>query len=287
MKRTSAMKLNPISKYAVKETRVRLKRFSKNLRHAAKHPEDPEAIHDLRVSIRRAVQACKTFGELLEPAPVKHLRRRLRKVMDLCAAVRNCDVALILLDQAGVTTGASASRLKKLRGEAARKLHRLLRKERSKRRAAPGVRSHPKEREWQLDQSLEGNLSRILPLRAEQFFASGTAALSAHADYHKLHQFRLQAKRFRYTLELFDSFYGTEMPQGGEILKELQDRLGAINDCATTITILGRDRRAIAAVGKLLRQRKAALQEYAQNQFVPQKLDWWKRWLAQPARNPA
>jgi CHAD domain-containing protein len=207
--------------------------------------------------------------------------------MDLCAAVRNCDVALTLLDQAGVTTGASASRLKKMRGEAAEKLHRFLRKERPKRRAAPHVRSHPKEREWQLDQSLERNLSRILPVLAEEFFASGTAALSAHANYHKLHRFRLQAKRFRYTLELFESFYGTEMPQGAEILKELQDRLGAINDCATTIAILGRDRRAVAALGKLLHQRKAVLREYARSQFVPQKLDWWKRWLSQPARSPA
>jgi len=279
--------MKPILKYAAQETSVRLKHFSKHLRHAAKHPEDPDAIHDLRVSIRRAVQACKTFGELLDPAPVKHLRRRLRKLMDLCAAVRNCDVALTLLDEAGVTTGSSASRLKKMRGEAAEKLHRYLKKERPKRRPAPGVRSRPKERDWKLDQSLERNLSRILPLLAEEFFASGTAALSAHADYHKLHQFRLQAKRFRYTLELFESFYGTEMQKGMEILKELQDRLGAINDCAATITILERDRRAVAATGKLLRQRKTVLQEYARSQFVPQKLDWWKRWLAQPARSPA
>jgi CHAD domain-containing protein len=276
--------MKPISKYAAAETGIRLERFSKQLRHAAKHPEDPEAIHDLRVSIRRAVQACKTFGELLDRAPVKHLRRRLRKLMDLCAAVRNCDVALTLLDEAGVTTSASASRLKKMRSEAAEKLHDYLKKERPKRRPAPGVRSHPKERDWKLDESLEHNLSRILPVRAEEFFASGTAALSARSDYHKLHQFRLQAKRFRYTLELFESFYGTEMPKAAEILKELQDRLGAINDCATSITILERDRRAAAAVDKLLLQRKTALEQYARSQFVPQKLDWWKHWLARPAR---
>jgi hypothetical protein len=77
------------------------------------------------------------------------------------------------------------------------------------------------------------------------------------------------------------------MESGAGILKELQDRLGAINDCATTIVILGRDRGAVAAVGKLLRQRKAVLQSYARSQFVPEKLDWWKRWLAQPARSPA
>jgi CHAD domain-containing protein len=281
------MKLDPISKYAVTKTKLRLKRLSKNLRHAAKHPEDPEAIHDLRVSIRRVVQAFKTFGELLDPAPVKHLRRRLHKLMDLCAAVRNCDVALILLDQVGVTGGASVSRLKKTRGEAGEKLHRRLRVERKKHHAAPDPRSHPKERDWKLGQSLEANLSRVLPALAQEFFDSGEAALSAHATYQKLHQFRLQAKRFRYTLELFERFYGSEMASGAGILKELQDRLGAINDCATTIVVLGRDRRAVPAVGKLLRQRKAVLQTYARSQFAPQKLDWWKRWLALPARSAA
>ena len=281
------MKLDPISKYAVKETKLRLKRLSKNLRRAAKHPEDPEAIHDLRVSIRRVVQAFKTFRELLDPTPVKELRRRLHKLMDLCAAVRNCDVALTLLDQVGVTAGNSASRLKKMRGAAGEKLHRRLRTEQRKHHPAPDVRSHPKERDWKLDQSLDANLSRALPALVEEFFDSGQAAISAHASYQKLHQFRLQAKRFRYTLELFERFYGSEMPQGTEILKQLQDLLGAINDCAMTIVVLGRDRRAVAAVGKLLRQRKAVLQTYARGQFAPKKLDWWKRWLAQPARSAA
>jgi CHAD domain-containing protein len=281
------MKLDPISKYAVTETKLRLKRFSKNLRYAAKHPEDPEAIHDLRVSIRRIVQAFKTFRELLDPAPVKKLRRRFHKLMDLCAAVRNCDVALTLLDQVGITTGASVSRLKKTRGEAGEKLHRRLRAERQKDHAAPDPRSHPKEDDWKLNQSLEANLRRVLPELAEEFFDSGKAAISAHASYQKLHRFRLQAKRFRYTLELFESFYGTEMSQGSDILKELQDRLGAINDCATTIVILERDRRAVAAVDKLLRQRKTTLQNYARSQFVPDKVEWWKRWLAQSARSAA
>jgi CHAD domain-containing protein len=281
------MKRDPISKYAVKETKLRLKRFSKNLGHAAKHPEDPEAIHDLRVSIRRIVQAFKTFSDLLDPAPVKKLRGRLNKVMDLCAAVRNCDVALTLLEQVGVTAGRSVLRLKKTRSAAAEKLHRNLKKERAKRHPAPDVRSHPKGRDWKLDQSLEANLSRVLPALAEEFFASGGAAISAHASYRTLHRFRLEAKRFRYTLELFEHYYGSEMSQGADILKDLQDRLGAINDCATTIVILGRDRGIVTAVNKLLRQRKGALQAYARSQFDARKLDWWKRWLAQPVRSAA
>jgi len=281
------MKLNPISKYAVKESKVRLKRFSKNVKLAAKHPEDPEAIHDLRVSIRRAAQAFKTFADLLYASKVKKLRRRLHKLMDLCADVRNCDIALTLLDQVGIATGASLSRLKRTRIDAGAKLHRRLMKERPKRHPAPDFRSHPRKRDWKPDQSIEANLGRVLPGLAEEFFASGKAAISAHANYRALHQFRLQAKRFRYTLELFEPFYGKEMSQGAQILKELQDRLGAINDCATTIDLLGRNRRAVAAVGKLLRERKAVLQTYARSEFHQQKLDWWRRWLAQPVRSAA
>jgi len=281
------MKLDPISKYAAKETKLRLKRFSKNLRQAAKHPEDPEAIHDLRVSIRRIVQAFKTFRELLDPAPIKHSRKRLHKLMDLCAAVRNCDVAITLLEEVGLSASPSVSRLKKARIEAAEELRRRLKKERAKRHSAPDVRSHPKERDWKLDQSLEANLGRVLPALAQEFVDSGRAAISGSADYQTLHRFRLQAKRFRYTLELFERFYGSDMSQGSETLKEFQDRLGAINDCATTIVLLTEDRRAVAAIGKLLRQRKTVFETYARSQFTAQKMDWWKRWLAQPAPETA
>ncbi len=65
------MKAPTISKYALLQTRVCLQRFKKNLRHTAKHPEDPDAIHDLRVSIRRLTQCFRTFRGLLDPAPVK------------------------------------------------------------------------------------------------------------------------------------------------------------------------------------------------------------------------
>ena len=281
------MKLDPISKYALKEIKLRRKRFSKNLRHAAKHPADPEAIHDLRVSIRRNVQAFKTFRDLLDPAAVKHLRKRLHKVMDLCAAVRNCDVALTLLEEVGISQTPLLSRLKRKRSETAKELRRGLKKERAKRYALPDVRSHPKERDWRLNQGIEANLRSFFPPLAAEFFSSGRAAIATHASYQTLHRFRLQTKRFRYTLEMFESFYGSEMSQGANILKEFQDRLGDINDCATTIVVLGRNRRAVAALGKLLRQRRIVLEAYARTQFTSQKLDWWQRWLTQPARTAA
>src|ERR1700694_1470013 len=93
---SQTMKSSPISKFAGKETRGYLRQFKKHLRHTAKHPEDPEAIHDLRVGIRRLTLCFPTCRGLLESRAVKKLQPRLRKVMDPCGAVRNCDVALVL-----------------------------------------------------------------------------------------------------------------------------------------------------------------------------------------------
>jgi len=136
--------------------------------------------------------------------------------------------------------------------------------------------------EWDPRQSLQDNICGVLPARAKEFFAAGTGATVTGADYQILHQFRLRAKRFRYTLELFPSLYGSELEQGLEALKELQDRLGAINDCVTTIALIRKDRRAAAAVRKLLRQREEEFQSYWQSHFPSQKLAWWQGWLNLP-----
>ena len=277
------MKSSPISKLAVKETRSYLRQFKKRLRHTAKHPEDPEAIHDLRVSIRRLTQCFRIFRGLLEPVPVKKLRRRLRKVMDRCGAVRNCDVALDLLRQSGIAEGTSVFKMKKAREDSGKELLRYLKKERRRSYSAPGPSGDQVAGNWKLNESSEENLRRILPALAEEFFQAGATAAVPGAALPDLHRFRLSSKRFRYTLELFEGFYGTEMSRGATVLKGVQDRLGAINDCAVTMNLLSPDRPAVSAVGKQLGPRILEFREYWERQLRPQKLVWWKRWLSHPS----
>src|ERR1700681_3137835 len=214
---SQTMKSSPLSKFAVKETRGYLRQFKKHLRHTAKHPEDPEAIHDLRVSIRRLSQCFRIFRELLAPPPVKKLRRRLRKVMDHCGAVRNCDVALDLLQQSGIADGASVSKLKEAREDSAKELRRQLKEERRRNHPAPWSARPSRGRaagNWNLDENSEENLRRILPALAEEFFDAGARAAVPGATLPDLHRFRLSSKRFRYTLELFEGFYGPEISRG-------------------------------------------------------------------------
>jgi CHAD domain-containing protein len=268
------MKPPSISKYARDETRVCLKHFKTNLRRAAKHSGDPDAIHDLRVSIRRLTQCLRIFRSLLDPAPVKKLRRRLHKVMQHCGAVRNCDIALELLEECGLAESPSVSKLKNSRRDAEQKLHRKLKKEQRRHHRALRAAARPPHRDWQI--------AIRLPALAKDFFHSGSAAAARDSDYQTLHRFRLRAKRFRYTLELFERFYGSEMATGAKLLKGLQDRLGAINDCVTTVDLLADDPRAVTAIQQLLDQRTRAFQSYWLNRFTPQKLGWWQRWLSLP-----
>jgi len=258
-----------ISKYALSETRVCLHHFKTNLRHAAKHPDDPDAIHDLRVSIRRLTQCFRVFH-----APAKKMRKRLHKIMQHCGAVRNCDIALELLAECGLPESPSVPKLKKSRERAAQKLHRNLKKERRRRHRTVDAAAHP------FDHGLQ--IATRLPALAEDFFQTGDAAAVPDSNYQSLHRFRLRAKRFRYTLELFEGFYGSDMAAGAKALKGVQDRLGAINDCVTTIDLLPDDPIAVAAIQRQLEQRTRLFQNHWRSHFLPQKRAWWRRWLSQP-----
>lgn len=263
------MKPPSLSKYARDETRVCLHHFRASLRHAAKQPDDPDAIHDLRVSIRRLTQCFRIFH-----ASAKKTRRRLHKIMERCGAVRNCDIALELLADCGLPESPSVPKLKKSRERAAQKLHRSLKKEGRRHRRAANAANHPFHHGFQI--------ATRLPALAKDFFQTGDAAAVPDSSYQTLHRFRLRAKRFRYTLELFEHFYGNEMATGVKALKGVQDHLGAINDCVTTIDLLPDDPTAIAAIQKRLDQRTRLFQNYWRARFPSAKRAWWRRWLSLP-----
>lgn len=60
--------------------------------------EDSEAVHQARVGTRRLREDLRTFGPLLDPASVGHLRDELGWINGLFGAVRDADVLLARLD---------------------------------------------------------------------------------------------------------------------------------------------------------------------------------------------
>jgi CHAD domain-containing protein len=91
--------------YVQHEVSSRLARLVFEMRRSLRGP-DPEAIHDLRVAIRRFGESLRVFGDYLPRREVKRVRRRLREMLDSAAEVRNRDISLDLCRQAKVPAGA-------------------------------------------------------------------------------------------------------------------------------------------------------------------------------------
>lgn len=86
----------PVWDYAAEQTSMLLRRLAFQASRTAKLP-DVDAIHDLRVSIRRLAQCLRVFSKFFPRERTKKIRQRLEAVMDLASAVRNRDTALQLM----------------------------------------------------------------------------------------------------------------------------------------------------------------------------------------------
>jgi len=144
------------------------------------------------------------------------------------------------------------------------------------------------QRSWDSAKSAEENAAERLPQLARAYFRAGRALFAAKSTARTLHKFRLETKRFRYTLELFLPCYGPGLEERLKLLRNLQNLLGEINDCATTQKLVGA---MPLAVSKFL-ERRIALKTRALRTFWRQSFDaagqesWWTNYLARFARKP-
>ena len=281
------MKPQPLSKFAVAQTRARLKRVIAAVRFATRHPQDPETAHDLRVAIRRFSQCLRMFEGLFEERLAEKMLKRGRKLLHLCGAKRDYDVGLQLLADAGLPPHSSVLlKFREQRDRGERALVRYLGKKstrddasRWRKRLRPSA--HPGGKlDW--SSGVAENARRMMPELVGEFFNAGDAAMEARGDYEVLHQFRLRAKHLRYALEVFEPAYGAPLKTGLLALRGLQDRMGAINDCVVVLALPGMDRAAARAVRKLLVAREAAFREYWSKTFSPRARTAWVRLLTHP-----
>ncbi len=93
------------------QTSALLRRFAFNVNRTAR-VADPDAIHDLRVSIRRLSECLRLFGEFFPRGKARKIRRVLAALMELAAEVRNRDITHELLKS--VRSRACAALRKKI-----------------------------------------------------------------------------------------------------------------------------------------------------------------------------
>jgi CHAD domain-containing protein len=90
---------------------------------------DADQIHDLRVAIRRLSRCLRVFAQFYPGHSGKRIRRRLADLMKACGSVRDRDIAIGLLEEAGVPPASPLVRqLDAERREASLALRRELRR---------------------------------------------------------------------------------------------------------------------------------------------------------------
>lgn len=211
--------------------------------------EDP--VHDLRVSIRRVSQTLRTFGHLLPGKEARKMRKALKPVLAAAAVARDHDVCSALLVKSGLPPEhALLARMKAERDLAACALLGHVYLLRSTGAPACWYQRLGTITGGGEDAALQAR--GALPPLASDFFEAGRKAAPEGGSSRRLHQFRLSAKRFRYTLELDRPFYGPVFLQRLEQVREIQSLLGKRQDCAVAVERLKPLADVDSAVGPVL-----------------------------------
>jgi CHAD domain-containing protein len=95
--------------YVRLQTGILLRRLASQVNRTAR-TGDAGAIHDLRVAIRRLSRCLRVFAQFYPGRSWKQMRRRLADLMDACGSVRDRDIAIELLEKAGVPAASALVR---------------------------------------------------------------------------------------------------------------------------------------------------------------------------------
>jgi CHAD domain-containing protein len=211
---------------------------------AAKADEDPAFVHRLRVWTRRSGAALELYDELLPRRRRRWMKKQLKRIRHAANDARDCDVLIERLTKEKKSDTLKLW-LKEARAERAKaqkavvKIDRRLgRDHRLKRRIDKLVkrtRAGGKRREG-ASVSFDDWSRERLPRFVEQFFA---AIPTDETDTAAMHRFRVRGKELRYAIELLAGAYPERLRTSlYPVIEAMLDRLGAINDLATSASRL-------------------------------------------------
>ena len=220
-----------LDRFAVQTLGERAEALRTAMLRARERP-DADAVHDLRVAIRR-LRACLTaFPQVFRRRPAQRLRRRLRRVFRRAGAVRDADIAIEMQGELGKLDRG----LVKQRKSQAKRLRRLLRKRRIRkalhhvRRLGGNLKKDRREAAGVAAAAFADQLNALL--------AHGRALVAAEAEPAALHRLRIEVKKVRYAAEIFRPLLDANVEAILDDLSRLQTMLGEIQDCATALRLL-------------------------------------------------
>ena len=130
------------------------------------------------------------------------------------------------------------------------------------------------------------NARVALPKMARRYFEAGRKAMHSKRPPEKLHAFRLETKRFRYTLELFRPLYGPNLDRYLKSLRELQGALGKVSDYQAIQRVLAGDRELKSRIERALKGKLRDLRQIWRAFDSPDQLKRWRTYLARQQARP-
>jgi len=236
--------------------------------------DDSEALHDMRVAIRRQRAALRLFRDGLPPR-VTRLRARLKRVASALGEVRDLDVHLATLeeckgdlspeDRAALEVlrerlrhGRDVARRKMLRTLDAPRYARLVESVTELLRTEPSRRFAPGRSPicLQAPELITKRYGRVMKLARK---------IDANSSAHDYHRLRIRCKALRYALEFHADLYGKPAQRMIRDLVKLQDLLGEHQDANVAASwlrgLIGDRRSRLAAPTAFVAGRRAGRYE--------------------------
>jgi CHAD domain-containing protein len=218
------------------------------LAHAVRDDTSPEALHQLRVSLRRLRSLWWAFDPLLEQAENTRQRALFKYLAAAAGKTRDWDILIELLTQQDSGAQAMAPRLSEVRDGAFTTSRETL------------VNADVKHL---LRDALTGSAKKLntaherVPLRkfaARRVDAAQRslkkrmqrASRAKRSNYPAFHDVRKAAKKLRYLLDFFEPVLKGGRKHTMKRLKQIQKRFGALNDVVASEGLL-RDHTALLA----------------------------------------
>ena len=129
-------------------------------------------------------------------------------------------------------------------------------------------------------QSAAENARMVLPKMARKYFEAGRKVIGGERPPEELHAFRLETKRFRYTLELFRPLYDAELDLYLKALRGLQGALGDVSDYQAIERVLVSDRELKKQIEHALKGKLKDLRQSWKAFDSEGQLKRWRSYLA-------
>ena len=200
--------------------------------------EDEEAVHGMRVALRRLRTLFDAFEPSFRRRPFAKMRKQLQKVSRKLGILRDMDVHLASLrahrtgstirEAAGIDWMIAHVRAERAAGLVALQATYTSFKQSFDAGFGGALGGDAASLETHLQILIENELMKHVR-QGERAFAGG--------DPRRMHRFRISGKRLRYILEVFGATLGERTNEPYKLLSDMQDDLGQINDANTFIAL--------------------------------------------------